>query len=991
MSTSANPRSAVYNDRRSAATSGAKPRVPSSRPAGKERPTSSGEVLPDDSASNAPQSSNTSHRINGFSKNTTERQTARTHSQVTTRENLRIRKKSPMKSPAVDGNESDAGQVGSQEFDWKSAAAAPVPLAAPQPRREKVTHPPWKPQASLVPHTTAPLAARISLPPLASFLPEPLQPTPLKQLSPCVQESAILDDLLYVLMGFEGQYIRYIDSYNPAVEKDRLAGPKFRILHGLDPSLRDLTNTILKMATYYASIEAFVEVQSREEFGAINHALCASIRKLLKDYLILIAQLENQLITNESFSLHVLHLHTMPTSHMMFQVYTLAQEILKKNALLEGDHDDLIDDGLDDVDNILEQLREGGELAPGGMSKTICKGGNVLRLLTDRLSYMSGDPAARTLLQTLLRDASRPYMAMLNEWLHHGGIKDPHAEFLIKEQKSIKREKLEEDFTDEYWEKRYTIRDADVPPQLEAVKDKVLLAGKYLNVVRECGGVDISTEVHDVPKSFDDPRFLDNINGAYAHANSSLLNLLLTTHALPARLQSMKHYFFLDHSDFFTYFLDLSASELKKPFRHVNVGKLQSLLDLVLRQPGSIAAQDPFKEDVKVQMNDVGLTKFLMGVVNVRGIDQDNNDPNDTATEKTRTPTAGATHNASSTTDDDSSMTGFEALEFKFSVPFPLSLVISSKTVLRYQILFRYLLSMRHLEGLLVNSWEDHIKVLSWTHRSAKSPRLEMWKRRAWTLRSRMLVFVQQFTYYCTAEVIEPNWQRLMARVNGSRDSSATGTNTQGMIAAGPTSSRVNRTVDELMEDHVDFLDTCLKECMLMNSRLLRIHSKLTAVCTLFATYTPRLTRDLFPADASLVNTPAANKYLSLHHGHGHHHHHHQQQSSSASSAPQPNPSAPQPPSTSFSGSTSRPLPANLTTYDPAKLATMEDLMGKYEHNFNHHLRILLDALDYYAATETVALGRLCAQLSTAGEKGGRERIGGGGVDGGGGGGAGEV
>lgn len=50
--------------------------------------------------------------------------------------------------------------------------------------------------------------------------------------------------------------------------------------------------------------------------------------------------------------------------------------------------------------------------------------------------------------------------------------------------------------------------------------------------------------------------------------------------------------------------------------------------------------------------------------------------------------------------------------------------------------------------------------------------------------------------------------------------------------------------------------------------------------------------------------------------------------------------------------------------------------MGKYEHNFNHHLRILLDALDYYAATETVALGRLCAQLSTAGEKGGRERIG---------------
>lgn len=48
-------------------------------------------------------------------------------------------------------------------------------------------------------------------------------------------------------------------------------------------------------------------------------------------------------------------------------------------------------------------------------------------------------------------------------------------------------------------------------------------------------------------------------------------------------------------------------------------------------------------------------------------------------------------------------------------------------------------------------------------------------------------------------------------------------------------------------------------------------------------------------------------------------------------------------------------------------------MLGKYEYNFNHHLRLLLDALDYYAATETVALGRLCAVLGTAGEGVGRE------------------
>ena len=628
-----------------------------------------------------------------------------------------------------------------------------------------------------------------------------MEPLPLKQLSPDAQESAILEDLLFAFMGYEGQYVRFSNSYDPTAEKERLAGPAFEILPGLDPSLQDLSTTMLKMATQYIAVEAFVEVQSREEFGMVNHALCASIRRLLKEYLVLIAQMEHQLASNASFTLHVLHLHILPTSHMLSQLYVLAQEMLRKNSLLGEDLDSF--DDFDDVDNILEQLREGGELAPGGMSKKICKGGNVLRLLTERLSCMSGDPAARDLLQELLRDSSKPYMTMLNEWLHHGGIKDPHSEFLIKEQKSIRRDRLEEDYTDEYWEKRYTIRENDVPPQLESVKDKVLLAGKYLNVVRECGGVDISTEVRDVPKSFDDPQFLHNVNSSYAHANSSLLSLLLTTHALPARLRSMKHYFFLDRSDFFSYFLYLSNSELKKQVKEVNVGKLQSLLDLVLRQPGSVAAQDPFKEDVKIHMNDQYLTKFLMGVVNVRGFDQDGNDESHRL------------HVAPSATEDDNKMTGFEALELKYTVPFPLSLVISSKTVVRYQILFRYLLSMRHLEGLLVSSWEDHNKVMTWTHRS-DDHKLEMWKRKSWTLRARMLSFVQQFTYYCTSEVIEPNWQNLMGKVNGNRNENS---------SVPTVEQQVNRTVDELMEDHVDFLDTCLKECMLMNSKLLRVWS----------------------------------------------------------------------------------------------------------------------------------------------------------------------
>ena len=64
------------------------------------------------------------------------------------------------------------------------------------------------------------------------------------------------------------------------------------------------------------------------------------MRRLLKDYLILIAQLENQLLTNESFTLHVLSLHTKQTSHMLFQLYTTGIELLKANGILEDEKDE---------------------------------------------------------------------------------------------------------------------------------------------------------------------------------------------------------------------------------------------------------------------------------------------------------------------------------------------------------------------------------------------------------------------------------------------------------------------------------------------------------------------------------------------------------------------------------------------------------------------------------------------------------------------------
>jgi len=109
----------------------------------------------------------------------------------------------------------------------------------------------------------------------------------------------------------------------------------------------------------------------------------------------------------------------------------------------------------------------------------------------------------------------------------------------------------------------------------------------------------------------------------------------------------------------------------------------------------------------------------------------------------------------------------------------------------------------------------------------------------------------------------------------------------------------------------------------------------------MFATYTSTLSRTLFTCDPNLAGTPSHLNHLTA---------------------------------TITSRHNSKTIPDSQKSYDPKKLDNLTDMLGKYEYNFNHHLRLLLDALDYYAATETVALSRLCAVLGSATEGGGGER-----------------
>ncbi|GLB41061.1 putative spindle pole body component [Lyophyllum shimeji] len=680
-----------------------------------------------------------------------------------------------------------------------------------------------------------------------------------------VQEALILEDLLYVLMGIEGTYVTFHPDYSPE-DDDPLQGIRFVVAPSLDTSLRDLVERILPLGTYYTAISSFIELRSHLDFGLVNHALCAAIREMLKDYQTLLSQLEHAFNSSPDFSLQKLWFYVHPTIHTLSLIYQLVLELsIADDASNESESSESpsTSDAEEEARNealglggaklkaVLSEINKNGMDVTGGSGIAV-KGGEVITIIYERMQNMSGDPTANTLYGTLLRAAGKPYVTMLRVWITTGRLDDPYEELLLKESKFINRGILEMDYTDEYWERRYTLRDgstlgspskrqqagvppprtvggrlpggACVPPLLEGWKHKILLAGKYLNVIRECG-IEVThshAQLDGEDLSMDDEKFYKFLEDAYSHANRTLLQLLLRDQQLIPRLRSLKRYFFLSQSSFLTHFLDLSAPELRKPSKAVSIVKLQSLLDLALNTDAS--GEDVlYREDVKVKMAESGLYDFLLKVVSVSGVFGKEEGEHDAGHGHEE-------HKKEKEKDEKKGMIAIDALALDYAVKFPLSLVISRKTILRYQLLFRFLLHLKHVEQSLSAMWIEQ-KTIPWRQPLPRHPDFNRWRLRVCLLRARMLSFVQQILAFTTFEVLEPNWRALELKLD-----------------------KVT-TVDQLLRDHVDFLDTCLKECMLTSSKLLKAYSRLIVTCSTFALYTASFTKSANQAFAA-VETP---------------------------------------------------------------------------------------------------------------------------------------
>jgi len=433
--------------------------------------------------------------------------------------------------------------------------------------------------------------------------------------------------------------------------------------------------------------------------------------------------------------------------------------------------------------------------------KEKAKGGALLSII-HKLMKSSTDVQTQQVYAFLLNKTFVPYCDMLSKWIYHGIIDDTYEEFLIKERKDITKENINKEFKDNYWEKRFVLKEDQVPSFLSKMGEQILMTGKYLNVIRECDRKIDCPYADELLKNYElfvqTQDFSDPIQKAYDWANSQLIHLVLVEEQLMNRLRSIKHYFFLDTGDFFVHFLDSAEDELNKGIKSVSKEKLESLLEMSLRT--SSANADPFKDDLTCDLYPYTLTEQLFAMLNVNGGPDLQSG-------------ASPINQGFNIFTPLSNIKGIEAFTLDYKVKWPLNLIISRKSLTKYQILFRHLFYCKYVERQLCNTW--------FNHQSTKELTLQKSMSASYCLTQRMIHFSKNLVYNMAFEVLEQKWLKLEQNMKNVTK------------------------FDDILKWHNTFLEECLKESLLLDQNLVKILSKINNSCIIFSKSIQNFTQNM--------------------------------------------------------------------------------------------------------------------------------------------------
>lgn len=566
-----------------------------------------------------------------------------------------------------------------------------------------------------------------------------------------VQELALLNDLLFVSVGMEGKYIRVkVDDHGEA---------QFYLPESLQRSHSDLVRMMLPLFGKYVYVQRFVHNQYLYERGMCNQALASALQSLLKRYLAFIAQLE-ALYIREELTLHSMWLYLQKQLATFDTLHMFAKEIDRLKAT----------------------------------------GGTTLDILYRYYTTRSGDETVQAVIHYLLRETCAPYMAMLQEWIMKGVINDPYHEFLVMENRDVSKNDISTDFNDAYWDERYTLREVScIPSFLQRSAPRILLTGKYLNAIRECGLTVSPPNARPVESTHNEREIIERVEAVHGWANAQLLDLIVHKSELISHLRSLKQYFLLEQGNWVENFMELAQDELNKKFNEIAEWKLKSKLDIALD-----GVEDVNKDNLKLALLSHSLSTQL-SLIHAPPPEDNKTMLNSTVFAKEK----------------DSKLTGFGCFTLDYKAQWPVSLVLSRKALTQYQLLFRLLFYCKRVRNGLDNAW-------LWHQSMKELPHVRALLAHTFLLRQRMLHVVTTLERYFLLDVVEPNWRLLEKRV------------------------REAATVEQILSFHNDCINSSLRQCLLTDIKLFKMVDRALTACHVFTSYMATCAKHIDSTDTAL-------------------------------------------------------------------------------------------------------------------------------------------
>ena len=609
---------------------------------------------------------------------------------------------------------------------------------------------------------------------------------------PTEQDKILVNDLLLVMLGLEGKYIkRVVNNTSYKDFKVEFEVEPYLDNPTCDPPLLSLTNLILPMGYYYSSITYFLNMGSKPETGLVVKGFCEGLKKILREYILFVNQLEEYKKNSEAnINLQQLWWVCQPSIKLLECLHKLCQKCF------------------------------------------MVKGGALLNLIYSVYLH-ENDVQIKSIYKYLLNKSFNPFFNMIKLWVCHGFLENEHdyQEFMIFSPKSYIKEKLNDYYHDLFWETKFILSNINVPVFLSNIAPKILFIGKSYNIIKECGknikcpyelefesfrdiDKDEENNINDIIKSnfniykkngivdfngnnnnylynksnqmiFETERIIEFenlIDKIYRWINDTLKNVLFNEKDLILMIHSFKKYFLMEAGDFYNDFIEMNLELLNKGLNSIKEEYIYKKDDNIIKLP--ITKDDEYKNIFKFIITNMNAEDLLKYYANYHKILKSNENDITKITSQLEIIDNGL--NRKKNEEPKESFKVVECIEIEPEILWPLNLIFSKKNIMKYKLIFKQLIRLKFIEKLLYNAFilQQHFKELN----------IQIKLKDSLFLRDCMINFIKNLIYYLFNEVIEPNYLQLIKNLENSK------------------------SMEDVINYHDKFLDNCLNDGLIIDN-----------------------------------------------------------------------------------------------------------------------------------------------------------------------------